>query len=307
MAEGGLLGRLRDGLRKTRESLRGKLDGLLAGGDPGADPLPDLRDLLLASDLGPATAERIVEGVRGRLGRGALRDAGRLRGALQETIAALLEAAQSFAPTLGPAAPPFVTLVLGVNGSGKTTTIAKLAHRELAADRSVLLAAGDTFRAAGIEQLAVWARRVGAEVVAHQAGADPSAVIFDALRAARARAIDHVIIDTAGRLHTKRNLMEELKKMVRILGREVPGAPHETLLVLDATTGTNALVQARKFHEAVGVTGLILAKVDGTAKGGAVVAIAHELKLPVRYVGIGEGLEDLAPFDPQAFAAALLS
>jgi fused signal recognition particle receptor len=200
-----------------------------------------------------------------------------------------------------------VTLFVGTNGSGKTTTIAKLAKRYRDAGESVLLAAGDTFRAAAIEQLQIWGKRIDAEVVAHQAGADPSAVVFDACKAAMARGTDRLLVDTAGRLHTKSNLMEELKKINRVVGRAVPGAPHETLLVLDATTGLNAAAQAREFHQAVTISGIVVTKLDGTAKGGAVVGIARDLLVPVRYVGVGEASEDLQPFNPQEFAAALFS
>jgi fused signal recognition particle receptor len=206
-----------------------------------------------------------------------------------------------------PVPKPHVTLFVGTNGSGKTTTIAKLAKRYRDAGGRVLLAAGDTFRAAAIEQLQIWGRRIGADVIAHQAGADPSAVAFDACQAALARDVDRLLVDTAGRLHTKSNLMEELKKINRVIGRAVPGAPHETLLVLDATTGLNALSQAREFHQAVALSGIVVTKLDGTAKGGAVVGIACDLKLPVRYVGVGEASDDLQPFNPQEFAAALFS
>ena len=226
--------------------------------------------------------------------------------AAQDTWGVLVVLQALDTPAPAPPAPPTVILFVGVNGTGKTTTIGKLAHRWIAAGEKVLLVAGDTFRAAAIDQLKVWGERVGAPVVAHQPGADPSAVVFDALRAARARGADRVLIDTAGRLHTKKNLMEELKKIHRVTARELPGAPHETLLVLDAVTGTNGLVQAKEFHAAVPLTGIILTKLDGTAKGGIAVAIARELALPVRYIGVGEDLDDLQPFDPVAYLDALL-
>jgi fused signal recognition particle receptor len=200
---------------------------------------------------------------------------------------------------------PFVILVVGVNGVGKTTTIAKIAQRMVLAQRRTLLVAGDTFRAAAIEQLQVWGDRIGAEVIRQRHGADPAAVAFDGIVAAKARAVDVVLIDTAGRLHTKSNLMDELKKVKRVIARELPDAPHEVLLVLDATAGQNALAQARQFHEAVGVTGLVLTKLDGTARGGILVAIAEELKLPIRLIGVGEGAEDLQDFNPEAYVAAL--
>jgi fused signal recognition particle receptor len=202
-------------------------------------------------------------------------------------------------------AKPFVILAVGVNGVGKTTTIAKVAQRLAQGGRQPLLVAGDTFRAAAIDQLQVWADRIGANVIRQRHGADPAAVAFDGIAAAKARAADVVLIDTAGRLHTKSNLMDELRKMKRVIGQELPGAPHEVLLVLDATVGQNALVQARQFHEAVGVTGIVLTKLDGTARGGIVVAIAEELNLPVRLIGVGEGIEDLQDFNPEAFVAAL--
>ena len=205
-----------------------------------------------------------------------------------------------------PVAAPAVVLVVGVNGTGKTTTIGKLAYRLRAEGKQVMLAAGDTFRAAASEQLSIWGERAGIPVIKHKEGADPSAVVFDAVSAAKARAVDVLIVDTAGRLHTKSNLMEELKKIQRILSRELPGAPHETLLVLDGNTGQNALVQAKMFHEAVGVTGIVLTKLDGTSKGGIVFAIYKELSIPVKFVGIGEAIEDLRSFDPREFVNALL-
>jgi fused signal recognition particle receptor len=201
---------------------------------------------------------------------------------------------------------PHVVLVTGVNGVGKTTTIGKLAASYVAAGKRVLLVAGDTFRAAATEQLRVWAERTGAELVAQEQGANPSAVVFDGIKAARARDVDVVLVDTAGRLHTRSNLMEELRKLRRVIAREIPGAPHETLLVLDATTGQNAVAQARTFAEALDVTGLVLTKLDGTARGGVAIAVANETKLPLRYIGIGEGVDDLRPFDAPQFAAALL-
>jgi len=221
--------------------------------------------------------------------------------ALRDEIATLL--GMEVAPE--PSAKPWIVLVTGVNGVGKTSTIGKLAALHRAAGRRVLLVAGDTFRAAAGEQLAVWAERSGAELIRQAAGADPSAVVFDGLKAARARGIDVVLIDTAGRLHTRTNLMDELRKVRRVVAREVPSAPHETLLVLDATTGQNAVSQARTFTEAVGVTGVVLTKLDGTARGGVVIAVRHELNLPVRYVGVGEGIDDLRPFDAAEFVEAL--
>jgi len=299
----GLFSRLRDGLRRTREGLRHRIEGLFAGAPLDEATLESLEEALLASDLGPAATAAILDPARAVFRRQGIASAEEMRAWLAGRVAELL--AVDAPPRPAPAAPPHVTLFLGVNGSGKTTTIAKLAKRYRDAGERVLLAAGDTFRAAAIEQLQIWGTRVGAEVIAHKAGGDPAAVVFDACKAAAARGIQRLLIDTAGRLHTRQNLMEELKKIRRVIAREVPGAPHETLLVLDATTGLNALAQAREFHQAVGVTGLVIAKLDGTAKGGAVVAIAQGLRLPVRYVGVGEAPDDLQPFDPRAFAAAL--
>ncbi|MFB3816517.1 MAG: signal recognition particle-docking protein FtsY [Candidatus Methylomirabilales bacterium] len=305
MGEGGFFSRLREGLRKTRETLVTRLEAVLAGPALDEGALDDLEEALLAADLGPAAAAELVEAARGAIRWRSVTTPEGLRGLLAGRIAEMLRIPGEPAPP--PAAPPHVALFVGTNGSGKTTTIAKLAARHRAEGQSVLLAAADTFRAAAIEQLQMWGGRIGSEVVAHRAGADPAAVVFDACRAAAARKIQRLLIDTAGRLHTKTNLMEELKKIHRVIGREVPGGPHETLLVLDATTGLNALAQARQFHEAVSLSGLVVTKLDGTAKGGAVLGIARDLRIPVRYVGVGEAPEDLQPFDPQRFAEALFS
>jgi len=291
--------RLRASLARTRQVFLSRLDELLAR---PADPAfyEELEVLLLEADLGVATTELLLERLRSR---GDRKTPEVLRDSLRSELVELLGPPSSL--RLDP--PPAVILALGVNGSGKTTTLAKLAYRLKADGKSVLLAAADTFRAAAIEQLEVWGRRVGCEVIRHKAGGDPAAVVFDAAQAAKARHVDVLLVDTAGRLHTKVNLIEELKKIDRVLSRELPGSPVERLLVLDATTGQNAIAQARIFTQAVGVTGIVLAKLDGTAKGGAVVAIAHELGLPVKLVGTGEGLEDLEAFDPEAFVEALLS
>ena len=303
-AASGVFSRLRDGLRKTRDGIREKLEGLFIGAPLDEATLEHLEDALLASDLGPATTAAILEPARAAFRRQGITTVESMRALLAERVAELLQVGP---PPPPPPNPPHVTLFLGVNGSGKTTTIAKLAKRYRDAGEAVLLAAGDTFRAAAIEQLQIWGRRIGTDVIAHKPGADPAAVVFDACKAAAARKVERLLIDTAGRLHTRQNLMEELKKIHRIIAREVSGAPHETLLVLDATTGLNALAQAREFHQAVGVTGLVIAKLDGTAKGGAVVAIAQALQIPVRYVGVGEAPDDLQPFDPREFAFALFS
>jgi fused signal recognition particle receptor len=298
------LARLKDGLKKTRDSLVGTLETLFVGGPPLDEAALDaLEEGLLAADLGPAATAAVMEAARTAFrsqGATTLQD---MQALLSARIGEQLAIPAPDRPR--PAGPPHVTLFVGTNGSGKTTTIAKLGKRSQDAGETVLLAAGDTFRAAAIEQLQIWGGRIGADVVAHKQGADPAAVVFDACRAAVARKVDRLLIDTAGRLHTKSNLMEELKKIHRVIAREIPGAPHETWLVLDATTGLNAISQAREFHQAVSLSGLVVTKLDGTAKGGAVVAIARDLMLPVRFVGVGEAALDLQPFDPQEFATAL--
>ena len=304
-ARSSFFSRLRDGLRKTRDSFVGKIEAVFTGATIDEATLDELEEALLASDLGPAATGAVMDSARGAFRRQGAVTVDAMRGLLAESIAELLTVpAPESRP---PAAPPQVILFVGTNGSGKTTTIAKLAKRYRDAGESVLLAAGDTFRAAAIEQLQIWGKRIGADVIAQQAGADPSAVVFDACKAALARQTGRLLVDTAGRLHTKSNLMEELKKINRVIGRAIPGAPHETLLVLDATTGLNAVAQAREFHQAVAISGIVVTKLDGTAKGGAVVGIARDLQIPVRYVGVGESSEDLQPFNPQEFAAALFS
>lgn len=304
MEKPSLLGRLRAGLFKTREGLAGSLDALLSGKNQiSQDLMDELEEVLITSDLGVRTATRILESFR----QGAKsRDYGspeKVRQYLKDEILETLSAAEQ---PLAVDARPFVFMVVGVNGVGKTATIGKLAHYYRGESSKVLFAAADTFRAAATEQLEIWAHRVGAEMIKHPGGRDPSAVAYDAVHAARARSADFLFIDTAGRLHTQAHLMEELKKIKRIVHREMPDAPHEILLVLDATTGQNAISQARLFHEALGVTGLALTKLDGTAKGGVIVAICHDLGIPIRYVGIGEGLDDIQPFDASRFVSALL-
>jgi fused signal recognition particle receptor len=251
-----------------------------------------------------STAQALLGALREGTKKSALADLHELKALLKEQLLSILNKAKSQAIS-GHGAVPHIVLVLGVNGTGKTTTIAKLAHRYQCQGKEVLLAAADTYRAAASDQLQVWADRLDLEMIRHQPGGDPSAVAFDAINAARARGKDILIIDTAGRLHTNRGLMEELKKMKRTIQRQMEGAPHEVLLVLDATTGNNGLQQAQDFHEAIGLTGLVVAKLDGTAKGGIVVAVADRLRIPVKYIGLGEGLEDLQDFDPQAFVDAL--
>jgi fused signal recognition particle receptor len=290
------------GLSKTRGNLARRLFEAWAGTGGGDAWLERVEEVLLGSDVGVKATSALLERLAPRLRD--VQGTADLREVLRSTVRDLLADGQEAA---GADHKPLVIMVVGVNGVGKTTTIGKLAHYHARRGRKVLLVAGDTFRAAAIEQLARWAERVGAGVVKHQHGADPSAVAFDGMKAAVARGVDVVIVDTAGRLHVKENLMEEVKKIGRTLGRQVEGAPHEVLLVIDATTGQNAINQARVFHEALGVTGIVLAKLDGTAKGGVVLAIRGDLGLPIRYVGLGEGPEDLAPFDAGAFADALFS
>ena len=299
-----LLDRLKAGVEKTRSGLVSRLEDTLAGRkEIDADLLDELEHTLITADIGVRTTEEILERIRQRVSRNLVGDAAELKGLIREYLLEILQASERPMPRV--AAPPAVVMLVGVNGSGKTTTIGKLAHRYRGENRTVLLCAADTFRAAAIEQLEVWGERTATDVIRQKSGADPSAVMFDALQAARARKIDYVIVDTAGRLQTKANLMAELEKMRRTASRVVPDAPHEVLLVLDATTGQNGLEQARKFTETSGVTGIVLTKLDGTAKGGVVIAIARELNLPIRYVGIGEKADDLLPFEPERFIESL--
>lgn len=288
----------RSGLAKTRLGLGSRLDSILRRDASLESRLAELEEALILADVGVPTTTRLLAALRA----GKDIDSGAaLLAALKREVRKMLEQ-----PEEAPGQErPRVILVAGVNGVGKTTSIAKLAHLFQGQGQRVLIAAADTFRAAAIEQLEVWARRVGCDFVKHQDGSDPSAVAFDGVKAARSRGVDIAIVDTAGRLHVKSHLMEELKKIVRVIGREMPGAPHEIYLVLDATTGQNALSQARQFQEALAITGIVLTKLDGTAKGGAVLAVRSELGLPVRFVGLGEGLEDLRPFDAAAFTEAL--
>lgn len=299
------LDRLRHGLSRTRDQLAEGIRGIVKGRSTFDEGMwEELEELLLKSDVGAATADELVEELRREAGRWSRPDAAQMMAALRSAIAARLgESGAGLASPPGNG--PVVVLVVGVNGVGKTTTIAKLAARFREEDRKVVLAAADTYRTAAVEQLAEWARRVDVPVVRGREGADAAAVAFDGLESAIARGADVLIVDTAGRLHTKSNLMDELSKIRRVLDRRLPGAPHETLLVLDATTGQNALQQARAFG-ALGVTGLVLAKLDGTARGGVVLAIRRELDVPVKFVGVGERVEDLQEFDPAAFAEALV-
>jgi fused signal recognition particle receptor len=301
----GFLRRLRNRLNRGNSWLTYDLTNLVRGRRIDASILEELETRLISADVGVEATERILEDLRRRVARQELADVEALIAALRQSIAEILRpCARPLVIDAGQR--PFVILVVGVNGSGKTTTIGKLARRCADEGKSVLLAAGDTFRAAAVEQLKVWAERSGAAFAAQATGADPGAVVFDALQAARARGSDVMLADTAGRLHSQSHLMEELKKVKRVLQRVDPSAPHEVLLVLDANQGQNALAQARQFGEAVGVTGLVLTKLDGTARGGIVIAIAQQLKIPIRYIGVGEASEDFGEFDADAFAAALV-
>jgi fused signal recognition particle receptor len=293
---------LREGLARTRQAAFGRIAQLLGATEITPALWEELEAVLIQADVGVRVAQELLDRLRERVRREGITQAKDLRALLKAELRALLKDP----PPLNLGRDPLeAVLVVGVNGSGKTTTVAKLAHRFRQQGRRVLLAAADTFRAAAGEQLEIWAERAGVPCIGGQPGADPGAVLFDALQAARARDYDLVLADTAGRLHTKYNLMQELQKVRRVAAKAVPGAPHEVWLVLDATTGQNALPQAREFHQAVGLTGLILTKLDGTAKGGAVFAVARELGLPVRFIGVGEGLEDLLPFDADAFVEGL--
>jgi fused signal recognition particle receptor len=299
----GVFRRLRERLSRTREALSGGLDRLFRGRKVvDAELLEDLEELLITADLGVETSLFLIQALQEKLRRRELGDLEKLKAALQAEMVGLLTSPAQADHN----ARPWVVLVVGINGVGKTTTIAKLAHRDRHQGLTPLLVAADTFRAAAVEQLEIWGGRVGAAVIKQKTGADPAAVVFDGMAAALARGADTVYVDTAGRLHTKVNLMEELKKIHRTATKKIPGAPHEVLLILDATTGQNALNQARLFHEAVGVTGLILTKMDGTAKGGVALAVVHETGIPLKYIGVGEAMEDLRPFDAQAFVEAIL-
>jgi fused signal recognition particle receptor len=299
----GVLRSLSDGLAKTRKSLAEKIGTLVLGEKIDEAFLDELEEALIASDVGVETASFVLKDLKDRFKRQELSSPGQVKDRLKQILFEILSGQST---QLSISASPAAILVVGVNGTGKTTSIGKLAYRLHAEGKKVMLAAGDTFRAAASEQLSIWGERTGIPVIKHREGADPSAVVFDAVTAAKARAMDVLIVDTAGRLHTKSNLMEELKKVKRILSRELPGAPHETLLVLDGSTGQNALVQAKMFNEAVGLSGIVLTKLDGTSKGGIVFAINKELAIPVKFVGIGEAIEDLKSFDPKEFVDALL-
>jgi fused signal recognition particle receptor len=308
-AEPSLLDRLKASVTKTKAALSETVDNIFLGEkkiDPAA--LKHLESALLSADLGVKTTREILDSVKDQMDRHALSDTAQLKREIKSHVVRILQSPNGMQNDLGAANgsnEPRVIFIVGVNGAGKTTSIGKLANRLRQQNLNVVLCAADTFRAAAIEQLEVWARRNGIEVIKQESGADPAAVVFDAMAAARARNADVVLVDTAGRLHTKSNLMAELEKMKRTAAKLIPGAPHDVLLVMDATTGQNGLAQAREFTEAVGVTGIILTKLDGTAKGGIVVAISRDLGLPIRFVGTGEQLNDMVPFDAETYASSL--
>ena len=307
MAEGRFFGRLWSGLQKTRQALTESLGAVFSRKRIDAETLEELEEALILADLGAQTTEKILQEVTRRVKQKTIEAGAGLQAGVIETVRDILLAATPASATDMPARPrPWVLLMVGVNGVGKTTTLGKLAHQFQVAGEKSLLVAADTFRAAAIEQAELWAKRAGVDIIKGQPGGDAAAVAFDAVRAARARQVERVLIDTAGRLHTKVHLMEELKKMRRVLEREMPGAPHDIWLVLDATTGQNGIAQVQQFHDSLGLTGLVLTKLDGTAKGGIVINIADQFHVPIRYIGIGEGLDDLRPFDAAEFAAALL-
>ncbi|MBQ2306239.1 MAG: signal recognition particle-docking protein FtsY [Clostridia bacterium] len=299
----GWFDKLKAGLRKTREGFKNKLKSLLAAfGKVDEDLFDDLEELLITSDFGVETTEHLMERLRARVKEGRIIEAAEVEKALQEEITSMLTKGEQGLDTEDV---PVIISVIGVNGVGKTTSIGKMAHLYKSSGKRVLLAAGDTFRAAAIDQLGIWAERAGVEMISQSEGADPAAVLFDACRSAKAKGVDVLICDTAGRLHNKKNLMDELAKMNRVVEREMAGVRHETFLVLDAATGQNAVNQARAFSEVAGITGIILTKLDGSSKGGIIVSICEELGIPVRLVGVGEGINDLQPFVPEDYVRAL--
>jgi fused signal recognition particle receptor len=303
----GFFERMKEAVSRTRENLAERIEDVVSlGKEIDRSTLDDLEATLIGADLGTTTTHEVLEKLRDKADRKQIKDVTELKRLLKEELLAILNST-AMRPLTKVDGTPEVIMVVGVNGAGKTTTIGKLAQVFRAQGKTVLMCAADTFRAAAIEQLEIWGQRTGTEVIKTKAGGDPSAVLFDALTSATSRKTDYVIVDTAGRLHTKQNLMMELEKMKRTAQRIVPGAPHETLLVMDATTGQNGLQQARQFTQSAGVTGIVLTKLDGTAKGGVVVAISRELGLPVRFVGVGEKVGDLLPFDPKDFVDSLFS
>ncbi len=302
----GFFEKLKKGLSKTHQGFVEKIDRLFLGKKTiDQDLLDELEALLFEADIGVNTTTQLIEGVQRGLKRGEIQEPDKVKDFIKQEILRILKIGENPISINFSQTRPFVFMVVGVNGVGKTTTIGKIAYQYSSQGKKVLIGAADTFRAAAIEQLEIWANRVGADLIKQSKGSDPSAVAFDSIHAARARGTDLVFIDTAGRLHTKVNLMEELKKLKRIISRECPGAPHEILLILDATTGQNAISQAKLFNEAIGVTGIALTKLDGTAKGGIIIGITEELKIPIRYIGVGEGIDDLKEFNANEFVQAL--
>lgn len=305
-SEKSLFGRLKEQLSKTRNSFVKRVDSLFLGKKEIDDELLDeLEEILITADLGVKTVMELLENARDKVSRNELGDPQALKSVLKDKMIDFLLSAEKAKEIAMPAEGPFVIMVTGVNGVGKTTSIGKIANKFVKSGQKVLLVAADTFRAAAVDQLKIWGERIGVDVIAQKTGADPSSVVYDALDHATANNYDVIIVDTAGRMHTKVNLMEELKKIKRVIGKKLAGAPHEVMLVIDATTGQNGISQTRQFNEAVGVTGLTLTKLDGTAKGGIVVNICREFNIPIRFVGIGEKLDDLRDFDPQEFVQAL--
>lgn len=298
----GFFDKLKAGLEKTRRNIIDRVELVLQSKKIDDSTIEEIEEILITSDIGAGATSHIIELLRDKVKKGYIKTSEDIKAYIREDMSSLLGRPQ---PLIIFGEKPFVILTVGVNGVGKTTTIGKLASRFISEGNSVILAAADTFRAAAIEQLEIWANRTGAEIIKHQSGSDPAAVAFDAVEAAKARGIDIVIIDTAGRLHTKSQLIEELKKINRVIKKSIPDAPQEILLVVDATTGQNALRQAQIFNEAIGITGIALTKLDGTAKGGIIFAIKKELGIPVRLIGIGEGVDDLKDFDPEDFVTAL--
>ena len=298
----GFFAKIKAGLTRTKENIGHSIDQLFAG-ELNDDFYDELEETLILGDMGVDTTLKAVETLRRRVKEEKIKDMDSARACLRRVLTEMLQVGE---PELHLTTTPSVALFIGVNGVGKTTTIGKLAAKMKGEDKRVLMAAADTFRAAAADQLEIWSQRSGVELVRQHEGADPAAVVFDALTAARARNTDVVLIDTAGRLHNKQNLMNELNKISRVVDRELPGCDRETLLVLDATTGQNGLIQAKQFKEAAGITGIVLTKLDGSAKGGIVIAIAQELQVPVKYIGVGEGIDDLMPFEAEAFVEALI-
>jgi fused signal recognition particle receptor len=301
----GIFDKIRSGLAKTRDQFRTRIEWAVKGKPIDEDAFDEIEEAMILADVGFETTQTFMAALRDRWKRGHIKTSEDIGQAMREEVEGFLRPVEASIPMNS--TKPFVILTLGVNGVGKTTTIAKLASIQLNSGKRIVLGACDTFRAAAVEQLEVWAGRMGIDVIKHAEGSDPAAVAFDATKAAKARGADILILDTAGRLHTKANLMEEMKKIKRVVAKELEGAPNEVLLIIDATNGQNAIAQARTFNEALGVTGLVITKLDGTAKGGFILPIAHLLKIPIRYIGVGEGIDDLIPFNAKEFATALFS